>query len=40
MGVIYDKSNQNNNSLLGVAVWRLGLEDENYWISIKDKLNK
>ncbi|MCM8709424.1 cell wall-binding repeat-containing protein [Clostridium sp. SYSU_GA19001] len=30
----------NNNNLSGVAIWRLGLEDENYWTSIKNKLNK
>ncbi|SKA86377.1 Spore germination protein YaaH [Clostridium sp. USBA 49] len=30
----------NNKDLLGIAFWRLGLEDEDYWTSIKNKLNK
>ena len=30
----------NNYNLGGVAIWRLGLEDEKYWTTIKDKLNK
>lgn len=30
----------NNSNLGGVAIWRLGLEDQKYWTTIKDKLNK
>ncbi|MBL4937404.1 chitinase [Clostridium sp. YIM B02515] len=30
----------NNSNLKGIAIWRLGLEDENYWTTIKTKLNK
>jgi spore germination protein YaaH len=30
----------NNSNLLGAAIWRLGLEDENYWTTIRTKLNK
>lgn len=30
----------NNNNLGGAAIWRLGLEDSNYWTTIKAKLNK
>lgn len=28
----------NNNNLLGVAIWRLGLEDSNYWNMINSKI--
>lgn len=30
----------NNSNLLGAAIWRLGLEDEIYWTTIKTKLSK
>jgi spore germination protein YaaH len=30
----------NNSNLKGIAIWRLGLEDEAYWTTIKTKLNK
>lgn len=30
----------NNSNLLGAAIWRLGLEDELYWTTIKTRLNK
>lgn len=30
----------NNNNLGGVAIWRIGLEDSDYWTTIKTKLNK
>lgn len=30
----------NNSNLLGAAIWRLGLEDELYWTTIKTKLSK
>lgn len=30
----------NNSNLKGIAIWRLGLEDESYWSTIKSKLNK
>ncbi|ERI92010.1 glycosyl hydrolase, family 18 [Clostridiales bacterium oral taxon 876 str. F0540] len=30
----------NNSNLKGIAIWRLGLEDESYWTTIKTKLNK
>lgn len=30
----------NDNNLSGVAIWRLGLENEDYWSTIKAKLNK
>lgn len=29
----------NNSNLKGIAIWRLGLEDESYWTTIKSKLN-
>ncbi|MFL0269268.1 cell wall-binding repeat-containing protein [Candidatus Clostridium radicumherbarum] len=29
----------NNNNLGGIAIWRLGLENADYWTSIKTKLN-
>jgi spore germination protein YaaH len=30
----------NTMDLKGIAIWRLGLEDEDYWTTIKTKLNK
>lgn len=30
----------NNMDLKGIAIWRLGLEDADYWTTIKTKLNK
>lgn len=30
----------NNNNLAGIAIWRLGLENSDYWTSINTKLNK
>lgn len=30
----------NNSNLKGIAIWRLGLEDEAYWTTIRTKLNK
>lgn len=30
----------NDNNLAGIAIWRLGLENEDYWSTIKAKLNK
>lgn len=30
----------NSYNLSGIAIWRLGLENFDYWISIKNKLNK
>lgn len=29
----------NNNNLLGIGIWRLGLENQNYWNMINSKLN-
>ena len=30
----------NKYNLAGIGIWRLGLENSNYWATIKDKLNK
>lgn len=30
----------NNANLSGIGIWRLGLEDSNYWTTIKTKFNK
>lgn len=30
----------NNSNLAGIGLWRLGLEDSNYWATIKTKFNK
>lgn len=30
----------NDNNLAGIAIWRLGLENEDYWSTIKAKLSK
>lgn len=30
----------NNNNLGGVAIWRIGLENSDYWTTLKTKLNK
>lgn len=30
----------NNSNLAGIGIWRLGLEDSNYWTTIKTKFNK
>lgn len=38
--VAYKLDLVNNNNLAGVGIWRLGLEDSNYWTTIKTKFNK
>jgi spore germination protein YaaH len=38
--IAYKLDLANSRDLKGVGIWRLGLENTNYWITIKAKLNK
>lgn len=38
--IAYKLDMVNNNNLGGVAIWRIGLENSDYWTTIKTKLNK
>jgi len=38
--IVYKLDLANSRDLKGVGIWRLGLENANYWTTIKSKLNK